>query len=175
MEPLAPARYKVQFTASAELHGKIERLVALMPGGDLAAVIDAAVTEKLERVEAKRYGKTKRPRKSVEQVDVSPGSRDIPAPVKRTVWARDGGQCTFVSESGKRCPERVRLEFHHEEPFALGGDGSPQNIRILCRQHNAYMAELDYGKDVMDRYRRSAYVVRESWTEFVIEYDCSIM
>ena len=39
VEPLAPARYKVQFTASAELHDKLERLRALMrpsvPDGDL--------------------------------------------------------------------------------------------------------------------------------------------
>jgi hypothetical protein len=52
VEPLAPLRYKVQFTASAELRDKLQRLQALMrasvPDGDLAAVIDAAVTEKLE-------------------------------------------------------------------------------------------------------------------------------
>ena len=56
VEPLSPARYKVQFTASAELHDKLERLQALMrsevPGGDLAAIIERAVTEKLERLEA---------------------------------------------------------------------------------------------------------------------------
>ncbi len=53
--PLAPARYKVQFTASAELHDKLQRLTALLrtqvPDGDLAAVIERAVTEKLERLE----------------------------------------------------------------------------------------------------------------------------
>lgn len=37
--------------------------------GDLAAVIEAAVSEKLERLEAKRYGATKNPRKSVERSD----------------------------------------------------------------------------------------------------------
>ena len=35
VEPLSPARYKVQFTASAELREKLERLTALMPGKDL--------------------------------------------------------------------------------------------------------------------------------------------
>ena len=58
VEPLAPARYKVEFTASEELRDKLKRLEALMPGCDIASVIDAAVSEKLERVEAKRYGKT---------------------------------------------------------------------------------------------------------------------
>jgi hypothetical protein len=66
VEPLAPARYKVAFTASAELHDKLERLRALMrskvPDGDLASIIEEAVTEKLERIESKRFGKTKAPR-----------------------------------------------------------------------------------------------------------------
>jgi hypothetical protein len=37
----------VQFTASSELHDKLERLSALMPGVDLASMVEAAVTEKL--------------------------------------------------------------------------------------------------------------------------------
>ncbi len=52
VEPLAPARFKVQFTASAELRDKLERLTALLrtevPDGDLAAVIDRAVTDNAE-------------------------------------------------------------------------------------------------------------------------------
>jgi 5-methylcytosine-specific restriction endonuclease McrA len=63
IEPLAPARYLVKFTASAELRGKLERLRALMrssvPDGDLAAIIDTAVTEKLERLESRRFGRTR--------------------------------------------------------------------------------------------------------------------
>ncbi len=37
------------------------------------------------------------------------------------------------------------LEFHHDEP-SLGGDRSADNIRLTRRAHNAYMAEMDYGK-----------------------------
>jgi len=40
VEPLAPSRYKIQFTASAELHDKIERLAALMPGADLVSIME---------------------------------------------------------------------------------------------------------------------------------------
>ncbi len=153
LEPLSPARYKVEFTASEELRDKLVRLEALMPGSDLASIIDAAVSEKLERFEAKRYGKTNKPRKNLEDADTSPGVRGIAAPVKRAVWERDRGRCTFVSDDGKRCPERQRLEFHHDEPFALGGERSADNIRLACRAHNAYMAEMDYGQAKMDPYR----------------------
>ena len=51
-----------------------------VPDGDLAAIIEEAVTEKLERLESKRFGKTKSPRKSLEKTDTSPSSRYIPAP-----------------------------------------------------------------------------------------------
>ena len=156
VEPLAPSRYRVQFTASAELHDKLQRLAALMPGADLASMLEASVTEKLERLEAKRFGKVKNPKKSLEETDTAPGVRGIPAPVKRFVWARDQAQCTFESSDGRRCPERRGLQFHHNDPYGLGGDRSANNVRLLCRVHNLYMAEIDYGKDKMDRYRRLA-------------------
>jgi hypothetical protein len=37
----------------------------------------------------------------------------------------------------------------------MGGGPEPRNISLLCRTHNDYLAELDYGKKVMDRHRRS--------------------
>ena len=156
VEPLAPSRYRVQFTASAQLHDKLQRLAALMPGADLVSMLEASVTEKLERLEAKRLGKVKNPRKSLEDADTAPGGRGIPAPVRRFVWARDQAQCTFEASGGRRCPERRGLQFHHDDPHGLGGDRSAHNVRLLCRPHNLYMAEMDYGKDKMERYRRLA-------------------
>ncbi|MGH8545988.1 MAG: HNH endonuclease, partial [Gammaproteobacteria bacterium] len=160
-EPLSPERYKVVFTASKELRDKLERLQALMHE-DLAAVIEAAVTEKLDRLESKRFGKTSAPKKSLEEADTSPKSRYIPAPIRRAVYERDGNQCTFVDAHGRRCTERDGLEFHHRQPFGRDGDRSVDNVFLACRAHNAYFAERDYGKEVMDRYRRSASIVRET-------------
>jgi hypothetical protein len=165
MTPLAPAKCKIQFTASAELKDKLERLRALMrssvPDGDLAAIIEEAVTEKLERLESKRFAKTKAPRKSLDDTDTSATSRHIPAAVKRAVYARDKGQCTFVGKNGRRCTERDRLEFHHRNPYGRGGRHSVGNIRLTCKAHNGYFAERDYGKEVMARYRRSASRISE--------------
>lgn len=82
IEPLAPGRYKVQFTAGAELRDKLDRLRALMrssvPDGELAAIIDSAVTEKLERLEARRFGRTKAPRKAHSVAQEPPSSRHVP-------------------------------------------------------------------------------------------------
>ena len=176
VEPLAPARYKVQFTASAEMRDKLERLRALMrtsiPDGDLAAVIDAAVTERLERLEARRFGKTRQrqvpepekhppSRETVRRGEtgqrgtIAGASRHIPAAVRRAVYERDGGRCRFVDEQGRRCPARDGLEFHHRHPFGHGGGHSAGNIALMCRAHNRHLAEIDYGGEaVASRARR---------------------
>jgi hypothetical protein len=158
-EPLSPARYRVQLTASAELREKLERLRALMrcsvPDGDLAAIIETAVTEKLERLEARRFGRTKSPRKIVAETDTSPRTREVPAAVKRVVGERDGDRCRYTDTHGNRCSARVRLEYHHRHTFAPGGDHSPGNVALLCRLHNRLLAESDYGREAVGRHRRS--------------------
>jgi hypothetical protein len=159
IEPLAPARYRVQFTASAELRDKLERLQTLMrsatAGGDLAAVIEAAVTEKLERLEARRFGQTETPRKSVSTSDTSPRTRSVPAAVKRAVHERDEGRCRYVDTRGRRCTARGLVQYHHRLPFGVGGDHRPANLSLLCRGHNRYLAEIDYGREAVGRHRRA--------------------
>jgi hypothetical protein len=170
VEPISAARYKVAFTASSELHDKIKRLQAFMRSSgndnDLASVIEAAVTEKLDKLEAKRYGTTKSPRKGLEETDTSAPSRYIPAAVKRAVYSRDQGRCRYQDETGRRCTETDRLEFHHVQPYGRGSDHNPANIELRCRAHNLYEAELDYGKEVMDAYRRSGSRVSEPATVY---------
>jgi hypothetical protein len=126
-----------------------------VPDGDLAMIIERAVTEKLERIEAKRYATTGAPRKALTTTDASPSSRHIPAAIRRAVHERDGNRCRYVDAKGRRCSGTIRLEFHHRRPFGLGGDHDPQNIALMCRIHNQYLAECDYGKSAMTRHRRS--------------------
>ncbi len=68
-----------------------------------------------------------------------PGSRSryIPVAVKREVWRRDQGCCTYVDRhSGRRCGSRYRLEIDHIVPFALGGGAEPRNLTLHCRAHH---------------------------------------
>jgi hypothetical protein len=74
-------------------------------------------------------------------------SRYVRRAVVREVYARDEGQCTFVSANGRRCSERGALELHHVIPFGLGGPATVENLRVLCRAHNALFAERDFGAD----------------------------
>jgi len=167
IQPLSPSRYKVQFTASAQLRDKLERLQALLrssvPDGDLATIVEQAVTEKLERLEARRFAKTKSPRKVLPQVGARstekgtrPRSRYIPAVVRRTVEERDGGRCTYRDAQGRRCTRRNDLEYHHRTPFGRGGQHSVDVLTLMCQTHNMLMAERDYGKEVMARFRHRA-------------------
>jgi len=168
IEPTAPARYRVQFTASAELRDKLERAQALLrhkdPDADLGDVIDEAVTLLLGKLEAKRFGKTQSPRRTLADTDTSASSRHVPAAVKRVVFERDQGQCAYVDEAtGRRCSctDPGRLEYHHRTPFARGCDHDPDRIELRCRAHNMHQAELDFGPETMSRYRTGTIRARE--------------
>jgi len=80
-------------------------------------------------------------------------SRYIPAEVRRAVFERDGEQCTFVDERGRRCPETRRLELDHAEGFARGAPHTVDSLRIRCRAHNLGSAERMYGRAFMEEKR----------------------
>jgi 5-methylcytosine-specific restriction endonuclease McrA len=80
-------------------------------------------------------------------------SHDIPDPIKRAVWERDGGRCTYVDERGHRCCETGGLEYDHIEGYARTRVHDPDLIRLLCRAHNEHAAEQLYGRAFMDRMR----------------------
>jgi hypothetical protein len=69
----------------------------------------------------------------------------LPSALRREVVARDGAQCTFIGDDGQRCDARSHLQFHHEEPWALGGADAVENVRLLCRAHNLLVAERELG------------------------------
>jgi hypothetical protein len=146
--PLAPDRFKVQLTISRDTRDKLDRVQALsrhaIPNGDLTAIFDRALTLLLDYLEQRRCAAAVSPRGA--RV-AAPGSRRVPAAVKREVWRRDGGRCAFVGREG-RCSERSFLEYHHVRPYAVGGAATTANIELRCRAHNAYEAELFFGSDV---------------------------
>jgi 5-methylcytosine-specific restriction endonuclease McrA len=86
--------------------------------------------------------------------------RYVPAALRREVWQRDGGRCTFADASGRRCSERAGLEIHHDHAFALGGVSTLENLRLLCRSHNALYAERDFGREHMERSRHGPEPLR---------------
>ena len=144
--PLAPERYKEQFTARAETYEKLRQAQALLrhqvPDGDLDEIVDRALTALIEKLAREKLAATERPRRGR---PTAPGTRHIPAEVKRAVWLRDGGRCAFVGAKGRRCNEIGFLEFHHAKPYAVGGASTIDNLQLRCRAHNGYEADLYFG------------------------------
>jgi hypothetical protein len=75
--------------------------------------------------------------------------RHIPADVRRAVFERDGGRCSYVDERGERCRETHCLELHHRQPFGKRGPHTLENVTLHCTTHNALAAELDFGREQM--------------------------
>ncbi len=156
VEPLAPRRYALHLTMSQEMHDKLRHAQALLshalPSGDVPQVLERALDALIANLEKAQFAATDKPR----QIRASANPRTIPAHVRRAVRERDGCQCTFVSESGQRCPERHFLEFDHIDPVARGGKATAERMRLRCRAHNQYEAEQTFGiKFIQDRRRES--------------------
>jgi len=162
VEPLAPDRYKVQFTASSATCAKLRRAQDLLrhavPNGDLGEIVDRALTLLLDDLAKRKFAETGRPRPGRQ---TAPDSRHIPAEVKRAVWARDGGRCAFVGTGGKRCGSRAFLEYHHVVPWAVGGETTVHNISLRCAHHNRHDAEQIFGA-------REPDVVREATAPYAL-------
>ena len=146
--PLSPDRYKVQFTIGVATLEKLrlakDMLRHAIPSGDEALILDRALTVLLAELEKNKFAATNQPRPGQK---TAPGSRHIPAEVRRAVWQRDLGRCAFVAAAGRRCVERAFLEFHHVEPYAVGGEATVGNIQLRCRGHNGYEARVVFGRD----------------------------
>jgi hypothetical protein len=124
-------------------HAKCVRRTALLsPTGEARYDDEPALMPCDEQAAAEAAADAEHPASSL-------ASRYVPRKVLREVYARDAGQCTFVSPEGRRCSAREFLEVHHHEPFARGGAATVDNLRLSCRAHNQFLAELDYGRSYM--------------------------
>jgi hypothetical protein len=145
VKPLAPERFKIQFTIGRETREKLRTAQDLLRhsvrNGDLAEIFDRALTLLLQDARRRQFAETEKPRSGR---TLSPGSRTIPAAIKRAVMKRDQHRCTFVGANG-RCTETTLLQLHHEVPFAVGGPPTVDNIHLRCAAHNRYEAELFFG------------------------------
>ncbi|HEY6558197.1 MAG TPA: hypothetical protein VI072_13020 [Polyangiaceae bacterium] len=146
LEPLSASSYRVQFTASAELHAKIEQarelLSHVVPTGDLPALFERAMDALLEKEVRRRTGAGGKRKRRVQK----PGSRHVPVEVSREIWKRDGKKCTFVDAEGRRCSARRFLTLEHKVPHALGGPSTVANLCLLCSSHNAHSARQVFGE-----------------------------
>jgi len=159
--PPLSERFLLQLTIAKSTREKLvhaqELLSHSVPSGDVAQVVDRALDALIAQLEKRKLGAVSRracgPTRSRPS---TAGSRTIPAPVRRAVWERDRGQCTFIGVKGHRCGARRFLEFDHVHPVARGGTATVEGMRLRCRAHNQYEAERAFGAAFMSRKRHEA-------------------
>ena len=154
VEPLAAppvttptvTRYKVQFTADQEYIELVEQARALsshtLPRGDLAELhrramqmlVDKLLRRKaaVSRAELPQTRGADAPARSA-PLPSAESRRHLPASLRRFIWERDAGRCTFTDDRGVRCPATTAIEFHHEQPYARGGPHTAENVALSCR------------------------------------------
>lgn len=174
-----PERYLIRVTIDRNTHNKLryaqELLSHAVPSGDVAQVLDRALDALITRLERRKLGAVRSTVVSANP-DLNPASksgaacrrararrtttRSIPAHVRRAVWDRDGGRCTFVASGGHRCESRRFIEFDHVKAFARGGAATVEGMRLRCRAHNQFGAERVFGGEFMRMKREEARLAR---------------
>jgi hypothetical protein len=161
--PQAPGRFAIHAMIGQSAHDDLRQAQALLghqlPSGDVGAVLERALRLLVVDLEKRKFAATEQPQHKPRPT-TSP--RHVPAHVKRAVWQRDCGRCTFVSESGQRCPSRTLLEFDHMDEVARGGQATVDRMRLRCRAHNQYAAECTFGADFMSNKRHEAREAAEA-------------
>jgi len=152
--PLTSNLQRLHMTVSKQFLDKLDAARKgqghAQPGASAEKVIEAALDLLLAQ-QAKRRGVVKRPQKNPRP---SKSASHIPAAVRREVWARDEGKCTWPLDSGGTCGSTLRLEIDHVVPRGRGGASTVDGCRLLCSAHNQLAARQVYGDEWMDRFTR---------------------
>lgn len=156
-----PERYLLRVTLDRATYERLrhaqELLSHAVPSGNVAQVFDRALVALIGQLERRKcgHGTRSNARRHVAR------SRSIPPSIKKAVWDRDGGQCTFVGVDGHRCGSKKFLEIDHVEPFARNAEATANGLRLRCRTHNQYEAERVFGSEFMRRKREEARRIAE--------------
>ena len=150
--PMAEDVFLIRLAASGEMVARLRHaqdlLAHAVARGDVIEVFDRGLKALIADLERKKAGVTTAPRRrrkaepNATAADAAGHTRYVEAGVRRAVWARDGGQCAYVSTDGRRCEARAFLQFHHLKPYEVGGPATVENIALRCRAHNQYEADV---------------------------------
>jgi 5-methylcytosine-specific restriction endonuclease McrA len=145
--------YKISFLADDQWMQAVNTLKDLVSNAIPAPSLEAALKHAVDFYIETHHPKQRQARRESRTTEVKSEpkgeatSRHIPAAIADQVFVRDQGQCTYVSPGGVRCRAKSNLEIDHEIPFAMGGPSSLENLRLLCRAHNALHAQKQFGAE----------------------------
>ena len=164
-KPTGDKRIKLTVTVSRDAYDKIRRVQSLEAqcGRDngLAQALEVAAEEYLERRDpvrkaARAQAKAAKPaaeagasskscmdRGKLEKMSgFGPGRVPLTAVQRHAVHARDGGRCTHIGDSKKRCASDRFVDIHHVQPVSRGGGNEPSNLTTLCSFHHDLVHQL---------------------------------
>src|SRR3989442_6177508 len=97
--PIAAQRFELRLSIGQNTYDKLQYAQSLLShqvaSGDVAQVLDRALDALIVKLERRKLAATAIPRTKQRPTT---SQRHISARVRRAVWERDGGQCTFVSD-----------------------------------------------------------------------------
>ena len=145
------AKQDVSADSAAPSAAKVSAQAAAEPGEEAADRPDTSAakpatdttsapkTRRLDRQAAACAQPAAPPRTRTSAAKPGVTGRAIPAAVKRDVWRRDRGRCSYVDRtSGRRCGSQHLLQIDHVVPYAQGGAAEPNNLRLLCAAHHRH-------------------------------------
>jgi hypothetical protein len=141
---------KVQIVISDQLLKKIERLKELTSHKNqtITDILEELVTQELKKKDPETRASAQKLSSESELKTKAPSmqSRYIPVKIKDEIWQRDQSRCTYIDIKTKhRCEARRYLQIDHIHPWALGGASTGNNLRLLCSEHNKFVARQIFG------------------------------
>jgi 5-methylcytosine-specific restriction endonuclease McrA len=154
VEPLTADLRRFHITVSKRFLEKLasarDALSQSMPLATEEEILEAGL-DRILAERARKRGIVSKPRK-----EPPPSHGDgIPAHVRRAVWERDGGRCSYPMPGGGVCGSTRRLELDHLHAKALGGKATADNLAVRCRPHNLANARETFGDALIDLYTRN--------------------
>jgi len=126
------------------------------PDGGFDQVVREVFKLVLER-DCKRKALTERPRAPWERP--SENDRYVPDAVKRAVWERDQGRCTWPMGMGSSATRRTASSSTMISKSLSEANPTIDNIRLLRKSHNLMKAEQHLGRAFMAKFRSHNSVV----------------
>ncbi|MBK7891536.1 MAG: HNH endonuclease [Bdellovibrionales bacterium] len=144
---ITDSQIRLQVTLSTPQYSELERAREVAShshfGAPMGEVIGMLASDYLDRKDPLRK---ETHAETTAAASERTGRRPIPQNVRRLVFQRAQGRCEYKNpHTGKTCGSRFQTQIDHIRPVALGGTNAVENLRLLCRAHNAWTAEEIFG------------------------------
>ncbi len=161
---------EIRFVAEQTFVRELEILRGLLahshPNASMAELLKFAVALAVRKLDRAREPERRASSSDPEPVSVQVSATVSPLPtsevvpdrrrpsraLEREVWRRDASCCSYTDPTtGRKCGSRHRLQVDHVRPWALGGENTVKNLRLLCFQHNQRKGIKSFGLRRMGR------------------------